>query len=359
MMKNKPKISLVMIVKNEEAVLGRCLESVKDIVDEIVIVDTGSEDCTKEIAKSFNAKVYDFKWVNDFSAARNFALSKAIGEWRLILDADEYIEKGNREEILRVLNEKSVGQVLILNAFEKKGEISYSRNYASRLIYRGTSYIGHIHEQIDSNLPRIRTNIEIVHDGYLHKDKSSRNLPILFKAVKNKPKDSYLLYQLAHTLFLGGQVKEAFSWYEKFYENSKIYEGYRCSAVVDYLYNIIATEELEKGLELIIKEEKNYYDSPDFNFVCAEFCRELVLSKPQKYINYLPFIEQYYIKCLEIGETKKYDSVVGTGSYAAAYNLGVWYEVNKQFDRAKIYYEMASEWGYKKAIERMNALKQI
>ena len=85
------RISLVMIVKNEEANLGRCLESVKGIVDEIVVVDTGSTDATKIIADSFNAVVYDFTWSNDFSAARNFGLEKATGAIRLILDADEYM----------------------------------------------------------------------------------------------------------------------------------------------------------------------------------------------------------------------------------------------------------------------------
>lgn len=73
------RLSLTMIVKNEEKHLARCLESVKDIVDEIIVADTGSGDRTREIAKSFGANVYDFKWINDFSAARNFAFEKSTG----------------------------------------------------------------------------------------------------------------------------------------------------------------------------------------------------------------------------------------------------------------------------------------
>jgi glycosyltransferase involved in cell wall biosynthesis len=80
-----------MIVKNEERHLSRCLQSVKDIVDEMVIVDTGSTGRTKEIAYSFGAKVFDFEWINDFSAARNYALEKSTSDWNLVLDADEYI----------------------------------------------------------------------------------------------------------------------------------------------------------------------------------------------------------------------------------------------------------------------------
>ena len=86
-------LSLCMIVKNEEAVLSRCLESIKDAVDEIIIVDTGSSDATKEIAKKYTDLVYDFKWINNFSAARNFSFSKASKDYIIWLDADDVITK--------------------------------------------------------------------------------------------------------------------------------------------------------------------------------------------------------------------------------------------------------------------------
>jgi len=91
----KPFISLCMIVKNEEKVIERCLSSVAHLVDEVVIVDTGSIDNTKEIITRYTSNIYDFEWINDFSAARNFAASKATGEWILVLDADEYIDEEN------------------------------------------------------------------------------------------------------------------------------------------------------------------------------------------------------------------------------------------------------------------------
>ena len=81
-----------MIVRDEEDVLGRCLDSVRGLVDEIVIADTGSEDSTRAIALRYTDKVYDFTWVDDFSAARNFAFSKASGDYLLWLDADDVIE---------------------------------------------------------------------------------------------------------------------------------------------------------------------------------------------------------------------------------------------------------------------------
>ena len=84
-------ISLCMIVKDEELVLGRCLNSVKNLVDEIIIVDTGSTDKTKEIAALYTDKIYDFKWINDFSAARNYSFSKATKDYIMWLDADDVL----------------------------------------------------------------------------------------------------------------------------------------------------------------------------------------------------------------------------------------------------------------------------
>ncbi|MBW2965226.1 glycosyltransferase [Candidatus Woesearchaeota archaeon] len=97
-------LSLCMIVKDEEGFLENCLESAKDIVDEIIVVDTGSKDHSKEIALAFGAKVFDFSWKDDFSAARNLSLSKAASNWILVLDADEMLDAAGREEILRLIN---------------------------------------------------------------------------------------------------------------------------------------------------------------------------------------------------------------------------------------------------------------
>ena len=85
-------ISLCMIVKNEEDTIARCINSVKDIVDEIIIVDTGSTDNTLKILKNLNIVPYRFEWINDFSAARNYAINAATGDWILFLDADEWIK---------------------------------------------------------------------------------------------------------------------------------------------------------------------------------------------------------------------------------------------------------------------------
>ena len=101
-----PQISLCMIAKNEQANLKKCLNSVKDLVDEIIIVDTGSTDKTKEIAKKFGAKIVDFKWKDDFSAARNECLKHATKDWILVLDADEAIDENGSKEIKELIKKE-------------------------------------------------------------------------------------------------------------------------------------------------------------------------------------------------------------------------------------------------------------
>ena len=95
-------ISLCMIIKDEEAVLERCLESVREAVDEIIIVDTGSTDSSIEIAKKFTDKVYNFKWVHHFAKARNYAFSKATMDYQMWLDADDILETGDLEKLIKL-----------------------------------------------------------------------------------------------------------------------------------------------------------------------------------------------------------------------------------------------------------------
>ena len=108
-----------MIVKNEELVLARCLDSLKEIADEFIIVDTGSTDKTKEIAKNYTDQIYDYKWEDDFSKARNFSFSKATKEYIYCADADEIIDKGNQKKFLQLkqvlLPEIEIVQMLYCN----------------------------------------------------------------------------------------------------------------------------------------------------------------------------------------------------------------------------------------------------
>src|SRR5262249_19217829 len=99
----RPQVSLCLIVKDEEAHLGRCLRSVADLVDELIVVDTGSADRTREVAAACGAQVHDFAWADSFAAARNESLRHARGRWILWLDGDEYLDAENRARLRAVL----------------------------------------------------------------------------------------------------------------------------------------------------------------------------------------------------------------------------------------------------------------
>jgi glycosyltransferase involved in cell wall biosynthesis len=351
------KLSLVMIVKNEEKYVRRCLDSVKDIVNEMVVVDTGSSDKTKEIAMSLGAYVYDFKWIDDFSAARNFALEKSTGEWNLVLDADEYVTANGKNDILNFIkNNMAIGRIKILSKFTQNSQIRHSQAFVSRLLPKGLYFEGRVHEQIVSNLPRINTNVEIVHDGYFETNKFERNIRLLLKEIEAKPNDQYVLYQIAKHYKLSNQFDLADEYFSKCYKLIEANDGFRGSVVVEYIYNIIAYKNFEQGLEIINEESQNLADYPDFHFVCGVFYMEMIFSNVEKFSYMLLWIEREYLTCLKLGDTDKYDSVVGTGSYLAAYNLGGYYEAIGDMPNAKKYYEISVKYNYQPAISRLGII---
>ncbi|AUN08280.1 glycosyltransferase family 2 protein [Clostridium botulinum] len=136
-------ISLCMIVKNEEITLERCLNCGEDFVDEIIIVDTGSTDKTKEIAKKFTDKIYDFEWLQDFAAARNFSFSKATKEYIFYLDADDIILEEDQKKLKKLKSslDKSIDSVTMFYNMnlDKDGipALSYRKN---RLVRRANNF---------------------------------------------------------------------------------------------------------------------------------------------------------------------------------------------------------------------------
>jgi glycosyltransferase involved in cell wall biosynthesis len=225
---DKMLLSLSMIVKNEEEFLPGCLESVKGIVDEIVIVDTGSNDRTKEIANSFGAKIYDFKWCDDFAAARNESLKQCRGEWILYLDADERLNSENSGNIRRLLqnaSDETGGLIVTIESehlqldgdaeFHRGGYPRIFRNYGFPNVY----FKGKVHEQITPSIFALNKNIDfsditITHLGYnrsreVMEEKVQRNYRMLIKHVQEEPLNGYAWYQLGQTLAQMRLAKEA------------------------------------------------------------------------------------------------------------------------------------------------------
>lgn len=349
-----------MITKNEESKIRRCLESVENIVDEIIIVDTGSNDKTKDIALEFDVIIYDYEWDDNFSNARNFALEKSTGDWNLILDADEFIIGLDLDNIYEFINseDKVIGQVKIINLFEQECEIRKSSCFISRLVPRGTFFSGRIHEQLDCTLPRKIVSLELEHDGYLHTNKFDRNINLILLELKENNKDSYLLYQAAKTYYSNKMYKEASPYFDAFYNNFNTdTDAFFKDGLILYLYNVIKTNEFEKGLKIIDYNFDILNKYCDFYFACGVFFTEMVAYNSTLYIGYFDNIELCYINALQIGESYDSDSIEGTGSYLAAFNLGVFYELVGNVNKALEYYNLSCEYGYIPALNRLNSIK--
>lgn len=358
-MAGKRKLGLVMIVKNEERCLEKCLKAVRNLVDEIYITDTGSTDKTVEIAKKFGAHISHFEWINDFSAARNFSLEQSDCDWNLVLDADEYLIEGKRKDIDKFLeSQETLGFIYLLNEYrEDSGEISKSKISIPRIIPKGARYRGAIHEQVDTDLKGVLLPLVFDHDGYLQEGKGERNLEILFEQYKDDSKNPYTLYQISKTLWVLKRYEEADKYFNEFYDNSKNVTANYCKVgIVSYLYNLLELKRFDDGIELINKEKNKFNTEPDFYFACGIFYMQTVLSNVEKYKEYFFEIEKSFLKCLEIGENKYYEGVVGCGSFKASYNLGVFYEVTGNIQKAKQYYQLAQRQGYKQASERLKKL---
>lgn len=162
-------ISLCMIVRNEEKILARCLDSIVGLMDEIVIVDTGSTDATKEIAARYTDKIYDFTWIDDFSAARNFAFSKATQEYIYTADADEVVSVENYERF-RVLKEALLPEIEIVqmkygNQLQNGTVYNFDEEYRPKLFKRQREFVWEepIHEMIRLHPVVYDSDIVITH----------------------------------------------------------------------------------------------------------------------------------------------------------------------------------------------------
>ncbi|MBU5670960.1 glycosyltransferase family 2 protein [Paenibacillus sp. MSJ-6] len=295
--------------------MERCLQSVQGIVDEIIIVDTGSTDGTKEIARRYTNKVYDFQWINDFAAARNFALEYATSEYILQLDADEVLVDSKKElqqkfdkdfYYLRIKNDLGSGQYLshqFIRLFRNSPDIRYQ---------------GALHEQVPSNFEIERygylSSVGIFHEGYkLHlvksKQKLQRNLNILMKEIKERP-TAFAYYNLGMQYIIEEKYHDALKALKKSYSYGSHY-AFTPKVILDImkcLQNIGQYQEAIKvGLDAVVL----YEGVPDFWYQMGLVYTEWGLIKDA---------QACFEQCLEIGEentarlVQHYD---GTGSYLA------------------------------------------
>lgn len=222
----KITISLCMIVKNEEKILARCLDSVADLVDEIVIVDTGSTDRTKEIASRYTDRIYDFEWVDDFSAARNFAFSKARMDYIYSADADEVLDEENRERY-KLLKDNLIPEVEIVqmkygNQLRFGTVYNYDEEYRPKLFkrLREFKWIEPIHEGI--RLDPVVYDSDIVITHMPESSHVGRDLANFRRQTDKGVRLSAHLHEMyARELFVAGDDKDFLLAEEYFVNSSK------------------------------------------------------------------------------------------------------------------------------------------
>lgn len=206
-------ISLCMIVKNEERVLARCLDSLISAMDEIIIVDTGSMDATKEIARRYTNQVYDFAWTGSFADARNFAASKATKEYIYTADADEYLDEENREKLLQLkailMPEIEMVQMLYCTSGENNTVYNFEKEYRPKLYRRLRPFvwIDPIHETLRTAPVVYDSQIEIQHcpEG----NHAARDLQALFQAgMRDEHFSKKLHHMYAMELYRSGEDED-------------------------------------------------------------------------------------------------------------------------------------------------------
>ncbi len=265
------RLSVCLIVKNEEKFLGQCLKSVREIAQQIVVVDTGSTDRTVEIAKEFGAEVHSFTWCDDFSAARNVALEHVTGDWVLALDADEELSSKDHDKLRKAMSDAST-MAWRLPIVDVGRELD-GCSYVPRLFRNGPGlfYLGRVHEQIFTSIEvrRAEWGLEnkigdavLIHHGYTQelvrdRNKVERNLQLLEKAVDELPGEPHLLMNLGLELSRSGREAESLARYEEAFEAlsskpaAEVVPELRETLLAQYCTRLTAAKRLDEIVQIL------------------------------------------------------------------------------------------------------------
>lgn len=341
------RISLTMIVRNESAFLADCLESVKNEVDEMIIVDTGSTDDTVRVARRYTPNIYRFPWNNDFSSARNFAIKQATGDWILALDADEEVLSDSNSTSFRALLKREQGKeaflVPLLNPISDSTD-EYNTFYVLRLFKNNGSYqyVGKIHEQIslpDQQKVGLATGPILKHKSLslkIQHQKRNRNLLLLKKAYHADPHNPFLDYYLGVEWLMLGKAGNALPFLQKAYHSlTDDNLLFRAPALKYLLVSLRALGRLDEALFHCLEASLNY---PAFTDVF--YLGGLLLEEKEEYLIALKWFKQ----AIDCGTPPAmFSHLTGSGSFLAYYHLGFCYE--------KIGKDVAAREAYESALE--------
>lgn len=373
-------LSLCMIVKNEEKNLAPCIESIKPVVDEIIVVDTGSVDDTREIAEGLGAKVFEFPWCDDFAVARNESIKRATGDYILWLDADDRISPEDREglKLLKKRLPSSRDMACMLRILNQKTDGETAVSYQLRIFpnVKGVCFEGCVHEQIFPSLNRlgikvVEEDVHILHTGYEDEEtikvKAERNLHILLHSTQGRDRTPRENYHLAQSYFGIEDYRRCIECLEMAVSAGKKESFYK------HLFTMAANCYLQSGEGgLAVKNlQQGIAEFPDSGFL--HYVLGAVLTQLERYEEAIPCLRKaaelgieiesypvllnvksllpyYYGKCLEgVGRLEEaadaYEKALkaAPGNVDTLRTLGFLMSRLRKFEKAMDFFEKAKE----------------
>ncbi|MCM1261261.1 MAG: glycosyltransferase [Butyrivibrio sp.] len=351
-------ISVCIITRDEENKIGKCLAPLVPYGFEIIVVDTGSVDRTKDIAREYTDKVYDFEWINDFSAARNFSLKKASHNYVLVLDSDEYLVDLDIEALYEAIENhpRGVGMLLRNNYYDSRGKIYNSPDRVERLFHKRYYYYRQtIHEQVTD----IKTNgtyyerynipLTIDHDGYMgdeeaKRKKVERNNSLLFKEIEKNPNEPYFYFQVGQSYNSIDDYENAYIYYKKAFEhNISPDQPWLLTIATAFMVSMTSTGRHKEALDFFEPIYNNFAN--DASFLCNMGLVYLNNNMPLKAM-------MEFVKATQCPNSE----VEGSNTFIAYYNIGLINETLGKLPEGIAFYKKSASYGYPLAIKRLQDL---
>ncbi len=362
----RPFISACLIARDEEEFIGQCLESLRGVVDEIIVVDTGSTDRTPDIARHYGARVISRAWPDDFAVARNWALAEANGEWLFVLDADEELVSEDAPK-LRKLAASGLADGYLVNVHHFPDDEERHVITQHVALFRNDPrfrYKGAIHEQVGSQIAEAggrlsATDIRVIHKGYeasvvAAKRKHERNLSMLQREADRHPDEPVWHYYLGQEYYGLGRLDEAARAYDKAFAlaGPEWSSRYAVPGVIRYSLALGGLERWDRAFDLLERYRRLYPKSSDLHYLQATLALR---------VGDLAWAIGLLAQAIAYGEPPpgmfEFTSR-GTGSYKAWYEMGQAYERLHQRDKAAGAYLEAvrAEPKYARAIKALTML---
>lgn len=348
-------VSVCMIAKNEEKNIEKCLAAVKPYDFEIIVVDTGSTDRTKEIAARYTDRIFDFTWIDDFSAARNFSLDKASNDFVLILDCDEIITEFDKKLTSDMIgvHPEAVGRLAIDNHYiSNRTDMVYQDRLGRLFNRRFFRFESPIHEQIVHNTKGMHYEsydlpLRIDHVGYLGSvtdlhSKVERNNALLFKELEKQPENPYIYFQIGQSYNMIYDYENSYVYYGKALEyDVDPGEEWVQMMIIAYANALLHTDRKEEALQL-----EAVYDA--FATTSDFFCcmGQIYMANGQYVKAMMEFVKA--IHCPVARES-------GTNTFIPTYNIGLINEMMGNIEEALVHYKNCGD--FPMAVEKVKELE--